>query len=190
MITVKIQDGTAFLYTPYNPNFVAAIKKIGGARWNSSERAWTIPAYAIEDARTIMRKVYGECDLPNDSPKVTVKLSFSEKVVEYCGPVTIMGKIIASAKGRDSGASVGDDVVFIEGSPESGGSRVNWTTVVPSGSVVVLHGVPSEILEEKLPEGVTFEVISESKPDRAALLRERERLLARLAEIDKELEEA
>lgn len=190
MITTKIQDGAAFLYTPYNPKFIAAIKKIGGARWNSSERAWTVPEFALDEARKAMMSVFGESDLPSGSPRVTVKLTFSKRVSEVRGPIMIMGKEVAAAQSRDDGATVGCDAIFTQGAPGSGGSRANWETVIPSGCVVLLHDVPAAILNDPLPDGVAYEVVIEAKVDRAALLQERERLLARLAEIDKELEEA
>lgn len=185
-MTIKIHtiNDRAYLETPYNANFVAAIKRIGGAQWDRDRRAWCIPANAIDQAREIMREVYGTDDRPSAESAVSVKLTFSAFVSELRGPVTIMGKSIAIAWGRDSGARVGDDVVFVTGHPESGGSAQNWTTMVPSGCVVVLHNVPRPALQMDLPEGVKAEVLEEKGPDRAALEEERTRLLARLAEID------
>ena len=183
-ITVTTEAETAYLSTPYNANFVAAIKRIGGARWDRDRRVWAIPAEAIDQAREIMRRVYGEDDRPSAEPSVSVKLTFSDRICEWRAPVTILGKTIASAWGRDSGARVGDDVAFVEGRPESGGSMKNWYSVVPAGCVVVLHNVPQAALQMELPEGVTAEVMQPATIDRAALEAERERLLARLAEID------
>lgn len=185
-MTIKINtiDDRAYLETPYNANFVAAVKQIGGARWDRDRRAWSIPAEAIDQAREIMRRVYGEDDRPSAEPNVSVKLIFSDEVSKWHGPVTILGKTIASAWGRDSGARVGGDVVFVEGRPKSGGSVKNWYSVVPEGCVVVLHNVPQAAMQMELPEGVTAEVMQPATIDRAALEAERERLLARLAEID------
>ena len=46
--------------------------------------------------------------------------------------------------------------------------------------------VPETLLSEEFPEGVRYEIMPEAAtPDRAALLAEKERLLARLTEIDK-----
>lgn len=185
-MTIKINtiEDRAYLETPYNANFVAAIKRIGGASWDRDRRAWCIPADAIDQAREIMRRVYGEDDRPSTEPSVSVRLTFGREVSELRAPVTILGKSIASAWGRDSGARVGDDVAFVEGRPESGGSFKNWRSVVPAGSVVVLHNVPQAALQMELPEGVTAEVMQPATIDRDALQAERERLLARLAEID------
>ena len=46
--------------------------------------------------------------------------------------------------------------------------------------------VPETLLSEEFPEDVRYEIMPEAAtPDRAALLAEKERLLARLTEIDK-----
>lgn len=177
----------ALLFTPYNAEFIAAVKNIGGAHWDREHRAWSIPSEAIDQARDIMRRVYGACDLPDAEPPVSVKLTFEAEVSQKWSPVTIYGKTIASATGRDSGARTGDDVVFVEGKPQSGGSVKNWYTAVPEGSVVVLHNVPQAALDMPLPDGVQA-AVSAQKQSKDDLLDEKERLLARLAEIEKLLE--
>ena len=178
---ITIIDTAAYLDTPYNPEFVSQIKNIGGARWDSSRREWKIPAACVEQAREIMRRVFGECDLPDETRRVNVKLTFSESI---CGntreSLIIFGKQIARAYGRDSGAVVGGDVSFIDG------SRANYYARVPAGAVALLRNVPESILHEDLPDGVTYEIMpEEAAPNREALLAEKARLTARLAEIDK-----
>ena len=34
MLKITVENGTANIYTPYNAEFVAAIKKLGGAKWS------------------------------------------------------------------------------------------------------------------------------------------------------------
>lgn len=182
---IEIVDEKAYIDTPYNKYFVSKIKTIGGARWDNARREWKIPAACVDQARAIMREVFGECDLPDDTRRVTVMLTFDECVSRVCSSVSIFGKTIARAYGRDSGATVGEDAVFIKGKPTSGGSRANWETQVKPGSVVVLRNVPETILNEELPDGVTYGIMpDEEKPNREELLAEKERLLARLAEIE------
>ena len=184
---VTIIDTSAYIDTPYNKDFVSQIKSIGGARWDSSRREWKIPAACVDQARSIMRRVFGECDLPDESRRVTVKLTFSETVYsDVRSSICIFGKQVARAFGRDSGATVGEDVAFVEGKPTSGGSMKNWLTCINTGSVVVLRNVPESILGEELPDGVAYEIMpAEAAPNRETLLAEKDRLLARIAEIDK-----
>lgn len=184
-IKIDIIDDRAMITSPYNADFVSAIKQIGGARWDRARRVWSIPADTVEQAREVMRRVYGEDDRPNAQPNVSVRLTFGERVYRTQEPIMIYGKTVASAYGRDSGARVGDDVAFVTGSPESGGSVKNWATIIPEGCIAVLHNVPQTALQMDLPEGVTAEVIEKKGPDRAALENEKNRLLARIAEIDR-----
>ena len=189
-IKVTIKDGRASIYTPFNRDFVAAIKtNIGGRKWDSDERCWTVPEEALPQVRQIMMDIYGETDLPDAGGSVTVKVTFKEEWYERCNDVIIFKKVIASARGRDSGARSGDDVTFLEGKPTSGGSMKNWKSVVPAGCVVLLRHVPKAVWEQdKDSEYYTAEIVDEGKDvRRKELEEEKARLLARIAEIDKEL---
>lgn len=179
---IKIADGKAAIYTPYNAEFVSRIKLLGG-RWNPSEKCWTVAEFKVDDVRAVMRSIYGQDDQPV-AETVDVILTFDEEYSELCGPVTLLGRTIAAARGRDSGARMGDDVMFLEGQPKSGGSVKNWRTIIPAGSVVKLPNLPKTATKEcELPEGVTMQIIG-GDIDLEALKAEKEKLLARLAEID------
>lgn len=177
----------ANIYTPYNKDFVARIKVMGG-RWDGSKKCWTVNAEIIDDVRKAMRKIYGRDDTSN-CETVSVQLTFGKTVYGPRESITLFGKTLASAFGRDSGARIGDDVIFLSGAPRSGGSVKNWDTVIDAGCVVKLINVPKAIVNaDALPDGVEMEIINVA-PDRAALLAEKESLLARLAEIEKLLDQ-
>lgn len=178
---IRIEDGRAHVYTPYNKDFVKAIKGIGGAKWNG--KAWVVPENTVDAVREIMQDVYGETDI-SVTDKVEIKITFTDDVFAHNSAVTMFGKTIAKAFSRDSGAKVGDDVAFIKGAPKSAGSAKNWGTEVPQGSACVVSNVPRAMLERELPENIEIEVLEQSV-DKKALAEERERLLARIAEIDK-----
>ena len=182
---IEIRDDIAFVFTPYNPLFVRKIKSIGGAKWDFDKRCWKIPASTVDAAREIMVDVYGESDLPDDVEKVTVRVTFPDGIAECRSPVVVFGRVIASAYGRDSGAKVGDGVVFVKGKPDSGGSAKNWTTVIHDGSIVEIRNVPVTALNDSYD----YEIVKEKKIDRAALEAEKVKLLKRIAEIEKLLAE-
>ncbi|TAH58204.1 MAG: hypothetical protein EWM48_02045 [Sphaerochaeta sp.] len=173
-------NGKAQIVSPYNPEFVDKIKKMGG-RWDSAAKVWTVDPRNVEMVRQAMREVYGQDDRPADL--VSVKVTMLSSKSEGRGPVVMLGRTIASAWGRDSGARIGEGVVFVEGGADSGGSVKNWETVVTKGSVIIIHDVPRALAEAN-PEGLTLEILAEETPNLAALQEERERLLARVAEID------
>lgn len=173
----------AELYTPYSRMFVDKIKLLGG-KWDSLKKCWIVDEAAVEDAREIMRSVYGYDD-NGTGETVNVLLTFTDDVYSVKEPVTIFGRTIASALSRDSGARAGEGAWFLQGAPESGGSAKNWTTIVRKGAVVKLLNLPKGMVsDDTLPDGVTMQIIGDDI-DRDALTQEKERLLARIAEIDK-----
>lgn len=117
---IVISDKDAKVCTPYNPDFVAKIKGIGGARWTGSY--WRIPKEAVDAARSIMRDVYGYDDI-TENETVTLKLTFNENISECLGDVVCFGKVLAHAYSRDGGARVGEDVAFISGGAGSGEAK-------------------------------------------------------------------
>lgn len=187
---MKIEENgeKACIYTPYNPDFVREIKKIGGARWNGS--AWEIPFNKIDIARGTLRKIYGEDDV-SSVKKVDVRLTFNKEIkTSEIGGVTLYGKCIANAYSRDGGAKIGDDVAFTKGQAASGGSRKYPSTIIEEGSEAVVNNVPVTLLEnQKLPDGVKAEII-ESKENIKNLLAEKEQIEKRLLEIEEILKKA
>ena len=170
---------------------LAAIRNVGGRKWDGENKCWTVPEEALPEVRKIMTDVYGETDLPDTCGSVTVKLTFKEEWSSRRDDVIIFKKVIASARGRDSGARPGDDVTFLEGEPTSGGSMKNWESVVPAGAVVLLRHVPLTVWEQdKDSEYYLAEIVDEGREvKRKELEEEKARLLARIAEIDKLLAE-
>lgn len=191
-IKVVVKDGRAKVFTPFNRDFVAAIKSnIGGRKWDSDERCWTVPEESLPQVRQIMMDVYGETDLPDTCGSVTVKLTIKQDLSEYCDGVIRFKKVLALARDRDSGARAGDDVTYLEGEPTSGGSRANWKSIVPEGCVILLRHVPKSVWDRfGGSEEFDAELVDEGKDvKRKELEEEKARLLARIAEIDKLLAE-
>lgn len=189
---ITIAKGMAQVKTPYNADFVSKIRMVGGAKWDAEKRRWTVPESAVPAVREIMRDVYGRDDLV-EGETVSVRLTFAETVEKTTTSVIIMGHTISRAYGRDSGANPGDGVSFVLGECFSGGSMRNWTSGVKSGSVVIIDKVPIALYErekDQLPRGVTCEIVENDCPtSRIQLEEEKSRLLARIAEIDKMLEQ-
>ncbi|WP_333813829.1 hypothetical protein [Muricomes intestini] len=187
-LRITVENGKASVFTPYNSGFVSRIKGIGGAKWNPSNKCWTIPEDAIEVARGIMREVYGAAD--NDvAETVKVKVTALNLITKDLAPIELMGKVLSSARGRDSGAKPGNDVAYISGKPSSGGSAKNWESTISEGAVIVLSNVNKNLYEKYMETPDTnykVELVKESH-SKNALLKEKEQLLARLKEIEAEL---
>jgi hypothetical protein len=102
----------------------------------------------------------------------------------------LAGRTIARAWGRDSGAKLGEGVILESGRVYSGGSVKNWRTCATAGSVFLVRGVgihaAKSMAADSPDSSIEIEIVDEGN-SRQALVDERARLLARIAEIDAEL---
>lgn len=189
--SVIITNGTMRVVSPYNTEFVAEAKNMGG-KWDG--KVWIFDARNEASVRSHMMNTYGT-DGTTEPDVVSIRVEVPDTEKGYSGPITLAGRVIAKAKDRDSGAQLGSGVALIDGGFDSGGSRNNWCTVVDSGgAVVVIHDFPRQRAERLAKNPGKFKVSIETPQavtiDAEALRSERERLLARIAEIDALLSQA
>lgn len=185
-IKVEIKNGKAYITSPYNVDFIRRIK-LNGGKWSTVSKRWYVPEPALPAVRAMMMEVYGETDEGPASEYATLVVKYHKKVSRTCEPVTLAGRVIASAWSRDGGAKVGDNVAFISGGPTSGGSARNWTTEVKEGSVVEIYYMPltkAEELVKSHPSDIEVSIKGAPVVDKDALKAEREQLVKRIAEID------
>lgn len=178
----NMNDKVIGVYTPYNADFVSAIKKVSGASWLRDRGCWGVPAAQIDVAREIMRRIYGRDDQPTDT--VSVRIRVPQEKIEWTGGVVIWGKTLAYASGRDSGAKTGDGVSLITGDIASGGSVKNWKSIVAAESEFKISGVPAQLIDN-CPDWAEIISVTRDGIDRAALEEEKARLMARIEEIDR-----
>lgn len=183
---ITTEGNTARITTPYNPAFVDRIKRLGG-RWDSVHRVWAVSLDRIEETRAAMRAIYGRDDVePADLRIVTLRAVDEAREPKE---VTVFGRTIARAYSRDSGARPGDGAHFLEGFPKSGGSRAHWDCIIPEGCVIRVDDVPAALLED-LPRWAEIVSNIPAAVDVDALRQEREKLAARIADIDAILTQA
>ena len=194
MIDFRVDIGKthAYLFTPYNPEFVSSIKMIGGANWDPLRKAWAVPVEMVEEARTIMRNIYG-CDDTTSTEYVSVIVTIGDDpIYELHRPVMMFGKIVAKAYGRDSGAVPGDGVAYLKGRCYSSGSAKNWASEIEANSVIKLIHVNKNLFDKEMSEkkdpGFTVTATAE-EPHINSLMAERARLVNRLEEINEELKD-
>ena len=191
MISIRTEADKAYISSPYNPEFVKEIHSIGSAKWHAATKEWQVLVESLEDAKQVLRKVYGTDGSENSEPKVTVKLTIDDDVdlgdiqsIDNELVMTLFGREIMSARGRDSGVKVADGVT-VKGKYKSGGSMKYPTIEFGKGTEIIVYNVPESLAKKAKIKHATVEVVSEPKIDRQALLDEKERLLKRIAEIDK-----
>lgn len=191
MISIRTEADKAYISSPFNPEFVKKIHSIGSAKWHAATKEWQVPVESLEDAKQVLRDVYGTDGSENSEPKVTVKLTIDDNVdlgdiqsIDNELVMTLFGREIMSARGRDSGVKVADGVT-VKGKYKSGGSMKYPTIEFGKGTEIIVYNVPESLAKKAKVKHATVEIVSEPKIDRQALLDEKERLLKRIAEIDK-----
>lgn len=181
---IVTKEDKAHILTPYNYEFVKKIKRIRGARWDAEDKAWVVNAEYISAVREIMCDVYGESDISIESKRYNVKITFKEDY--YCRrhEAYFFGKCLAYSHDQDNNAKIGKGVCYLEGGCTFVGSAKSWMGRIEKGTVAMVYDVPETLLEKEEPiDGIEFEFIRR-RANKTALKREKEGLLARIAEID------
>lgn len=176
----KIENGKIYVQSDYNRDYIARAKGLQG-KWSSPY--WVFPEENIDELRELLLDVYGECgDLAEEAPvTVTVELDLDE--YKHVGAEVSIGSFVAVRRRyRDSDVTYADNVMLVKGGfPASGGSVKNPRVYPDSGTVIRVKDIPVKLYEKIKDEaGVTLY----KAPDNAALIEERDRLLARLAELN------
>jgi len=122
--------GICTLRADYNENLVAACRKLGG-KWDGDEMAWIFSGLVESEVEDL--------DAIYNSEMIAVELDFHDDVVGRCAPVSMFGIRLASATGRDSGASFESGISVIEGGADSQGSSKNWQTVIKQGTILRMY---------------------------------------------------
>ncbi|QLI95442.1 hypothetical protein H0G69_10565 (plasmid) [Limosilactobacillus mucosae] len=179
MISIRTEADKAYISSPYNPEFVKEIHSIGSAKWHAATKEWQVPVESLEDAKQVLRDVYGTDGSENNEPKVTVKLTIDDDVdlgdiqsIDNELVMTLFGREIMSARGRDSGVKVADGVT-VKGKYKSGGSMKYPTIEFGKGTEIIVYNVPESLAKKTKVKHATVEVVSKPKIDRQALLDEK-----------------
>lgn len=182
-IQITVGGGKLRLSAPYNKDFPAMAREIGG-RFDRATKEWMFDARDEARVRELCRSVYGTDGAPE--PMVDVRIHMDTYVDGQ--ELWICGRQVARRPGRDAPVRLGDGVVIIEGGfPEGGGSRGNPALSPFTGTVLEMRDVPAG--HPHLDNDPDLEVVRKGEVDRDALQGERARLKARLAEIREALGE-
>ena len=193
MIKLSQTADSVAVKSPYDSDFVAAARSIGG-KWDREQGLWVFPSNLIDEVRQIMMANY---HTTGESPEVKLKVTVSAEISGYTAPAYIGPVPVAQAWGRDGGAKPLNGACFIKGKPRSGGSIKNWYTIIPEDSEFTIR-VPGDLAEYLINEHQDTQSIEigyyseDNTADKQmpspetvdALIAERQRLMDRIAEID------
>lgn len=174
------ENGTIKVQSDYNADFVKRAKLLQG-RW--SKPYWVFPGENEAEVKALLMDIYGE----NGDEQETVDLLIDLGKMENGQTVRLGGYVLAYRYSRDSMVRLGDNVILVSGNfDESGGSTKYPRVNADDGTIVKAKGVPMSLYERYKNEDY-IKVAVDEDDRKAKLMAEKERLLARLAEIETEL---
>ena len=182
-ITLTAVDGGLEVRSPYHPDFPAAARALGG-RWRPSRRAWVFDGRDERAVGELLAGLFGWSPAPSGKA-VTVRVAL-DRYNAGGAEARLAGRCIARRPGRDGAVVLGAGVVVGGAFAPSAGSRQH-PALIDSDEVVTLEvrDLPVEALTAARElEWTRVGGPGGAGPDRAALLAERDALLARLAELD------
>ena len=185
IIISETDFGKIAVCSPFNPDFVKAAKRLGG-KWSGDTKAWLFDARDRGRVEDLLASHYGYSAAASGE-LATVRIVLDEDNA-YSKEVYFAGRSICARRYRDAPVKTADNVVIIDGEfPASAGS-VRYPAVIQGSWKVTIEvrDVPVEALAAE--KELRFERIdADTQAQREALIAERERLIARLAEIDEVL---
>jgi len=186
-IRVITENGKTYLDAPYHPDLPAKGRALGG-KFDARSKCWVFDARDEGRVRELALEVYGDDGSPQELVTLRCRAdndTFGLNVRGRQTSVYVAGRQVARVYGRDSGARLGNGVVVVSGGFRSGGSAKNPTVDWDDDTLFELRDVPRSAAERAVtqaPEHV--EITASSGVDYEALKAERQRLVARIAEID------
>jgi hypothetical protein len=186
-ITPSATGKRLLVVTPYDADFVADIKELGG-RWEAAKRAWSVDVRDEERARELVREHYGTDGSPEElADVVTVRIALGRFALSYRegAKARFAGRIIASRAGRDAPVRLSTGVVLVDGTLPGSGGSMRYPELNAGDAVVEVRDVPRAALQ--VYDG-GYEIVSEGAPA-AAQGPDAEELRARRAELLEQVRE-
>jgi hypothetical protein len=179
-VEITTADGKTSVRSPYHPDWPSEARARGG-RWSGG--VWVFDSRDEERVRALAREIYGTDGSPDPGGTVSVRIAVGDAQGERGGqPARLyeFGRLIASRFGRDDEPRLADGVILIHGGFAGSAGSHSYIQLGPlDGTVVEVRDVPRTVAVDR-----GLEIVGEDGPDHEALRAERERLIARLAEID------
>lgn len=186
-VDIKVADGRVVLTAPFHPATADLAHKINGKFTRAT--GWTFDSRDEERVRDLARRIFGHDG--TQCPTVTVRMTLDWQDRQE-RELWIGGRMTVKRWERDKRVTFGDGVIVISGGfPDSGGSMRNPRLQADQDTVLEIRDVPAGHHHLEPDSGYTIEKVEEpaadapgSAADVEELRSERERLLARVAEID------
>ncbi len=187
-VNLTVNNGQVKVQTPYNAEFVTKAKNLGG-KWDSLSKSWIFNENVLNYVKEILIQIYGVTGETTYQTCTLVVKNYSAEVVT--GAVDLFGRTIARASGRDTGVSLGEGIVWINGKKQSGGSTKYWKTIVENALFEIqdfpVERTKFEDVQKAITEGWVEIKVTESKKTREEIESEIAELKEKLAKLEDEL---
>lgn len=179
-IVVTELGGEITVRSPYVKGWPDRAKQLGG-RWDSTHKVWRFDSRDKPRVEELLGEFFGWVAEPSGET-VTIRIPLAEAKCEYEQELHVAGRLVARRPSRDSRVQLGTGVVVVEGRFSTmGGSHKNPALGDVDDVVVELRDFPVEAIRRiEIPH----QVMTENTAQLAELRAERDRLQARIAELD------
>lgn len=186
MIELKNENGKLYITSPYNKSFIAQMRGLGGS-WDADRKAWVIAESKKESVNAILKNIYGY------SSEATAIISVQYKGGDFenlnsddYGCVKIGAFVAARRPSRDARV-IFYNTFIVEGEMQSSGGSARWPKVECPDNLILQSDIPQFIYDSLPEDKKALLTIIDAGNKKESLISEKEKLLARLAEIEEEL---
>jgi hypothetical protein len=181
-ISIVTDDKAVTLAAPYHPDLPAQARELGG-EFDGNSKSWRFDPRDEQRVRELAKSIYGTDGTPTETVTVQINVDdYLDILNRQRGPeqLFLFGREVARRPDRDQRVRLGQGVVVISGGfPVHGGSVKNPALAAEDDTILEVRDVPASH-----PDITGSVTLIDAKVDTDALRAERERLLARIAEID------
>ena len=188
-VNLTVNNGQVKVQTPYNAEFVTKAKNLGG-KWDTLSKSWIFNESVLDYVKEILLQIYGVTGETTYQTCTLIVKNYSAEIMNNA--VELFGRTIARASGRDTGVSLGESIVWINGKKESGGSTKYWKTIVENATFEIqdfpVERTKFQDVQKAIAEGwVEIKGAAAQKRSREEILAEINALEEKLTNLKEEL---
>ena len=187
-INLKKENGMLVVSTPYNSEFVNRAKNLGG-RWDAKNSTWVFDESVEDYVKQTLLDIFGVTGEASYETCSLIVRNFTKNAKK--SGVELFSRTIAIAFGRDTGAKLGDGIVWIDGKKVSDGSYKNWNTYIENATFEIqdfpIERTKFEDVQKAISEGWCEIKIVKKQRTREEIEAEIANLKNRISELEHEL---
>lgn len=187
-VSLRKENNEIVVVVPFNQEFIKSAKNLQG-KWNHEKGAWIFDDSLEEYVKYLLVRIYGVTGETTYKTCTLIVKNYSAEIMNNA--VVLFGRTIAKASGRDTGARLGDDIIWLSGNYTSGGSAKYWKTIVENGNFEIQNFPVARTefkdVQQAIKEGWVEIKVTETKRSKEEIEKEIADLKEKLAKLEEEL---